>query len=164
MYSISIRHSPPPWPQVDELIRAELEDLTYAVDRIPRKNEKGDKKKKNKEKTAKGAKGDLTANRTIEELFEELVEQGIIRYSPKATLDDFIGDYSYSGAALDYAKKDPLPSLADVRRMVTEFAVLPLSSQTIHQQAPLTRYDARITGRGEVDRLADGDNDSISIK
>ncbi|GFO37038.1 Iq and aaa domain-containing protein 1 [Plakobranchus ocellatus] len=128
--------------EVDELIRAELENLTYAIDRQPRvdskKAKKKDKKKKDKQKQKKENK-DLTADKTIEELFESLVSQGIIQYSPKATLRDFLGDHCFSGAELDLAKKDPLPALADVRRMITAFAVLPLSSNSIHENAPLIR-------------------------
>ncbi|RUS72818.1 hypothetical protein EGW08_019411, partial [Elysia chlorotica] len=128
--------------QVDELIRQELEKLVYAIDRIAPKEPKASKKK-SKEKGKKGGKkkgkGDLTADRTVEELFRELLAQGIIRRCPVVSLDSFICEYSYSGGALDRALRDPMPSLADVKRMVMEFAVLPLSCQTLHQQASLTR-------------------------
>lgn len=125
--------------QVDELIRNELANLVYAVDRVPRKGAKADKKKNKKEKPEKKVKGDLTPDKTIEELFEELVTKGIIRYSPKAELSDFVGDFSYSATVLDQAKQDPLLSLGDVRRMVKEFAVLPLSYEPLHKNAPLIR-------------------------
>lgn len=41
-------------------------------------------------------------------------------------LSDYEGEYSYLGTTLRQANIEPMPSLSDVRRLVTEFGVLPL--------------------------------------
>lgn len=64
--------------------------------------------------------------RTIESLYEELVMQGIIVRSPQVRLADYEGEYSYLGTTLRQANIEPMPSLSDVRRLVTEFGILPL--------------------------------------
>lgn len=49
-----------------------------------KKGKKGKKGKKDK---------DLTADRTIESLYEELAHEGIIVKCPKVRLSEFLGDY-----------------------------------------------------------------------
>lgn len=65
-------------------------------------------------------------HRSIESLYEELVEQGIIKKVDEVKMRDYEGDYSYLGTTLRQANIEPMPSLSDVRRVVTEFGVLPL--------------------------------------
>ena len=65
-------------------------------------------------------------SRTMESLYEELVVQGIIVRSPQIRLADYEGEYSYLGTTLRQANIEPMPSLSDVRRLVTEFGILPL--------------------------------------
>lgn len=57
----------------------------------PRK--KKDKKKKGKKKKKK--KHDLTADRTIESLYEELKEVGIIEKYSNKPFDDFIAEFNF---------------------------------------------------------------------
>ncbi|KAL8567498.1 hypothetical protein ACOMHN_010089 [Nucella lapillus] len=167
--------------QVDELMRTELGNLKAAVDREKtKKGKKSGKKKKGKKggsKSGKKKKGkkekDLTPDRTIEDLYEELVIQGIIimtmedlyeelvtqgiifmtiedLYEELVTqgiivrtqplrLCDYEGEYSYLGSTLRQANIEPMPSLSDVRRLVTEFGILPMGSPAVHEQAPLTK-------------------------
>ncbi len=66
------------------------------------------------------------ARRTLESLFEELVTEGVIQRPQRVGLADFIGEYSYLGTTLRAANIEPMPSLSDVRRLITEFAILPL--------------------------------------
>ena len=66
------------------------------------------------------------SNRSIESLYEELVEQGIIKKVQNVKMSEFEGEYSYLGTTLRQANIEPMPSLSDVRRVVTEFGVLPL--------------------------------------
>ena len=68
----------------------------------------------------------LITYRTMESLYEELVMNGIIVRSPQIRLQDFEGEYSYLGTTLRQANIEPMPSLSDVRRLVTEFGILPL--------------------------------------
>uniref|UniRef100_A0A8W8LMD2 ATPase AAA-type core domain-containing protein n=1 Tax=Magallana gigas TaxID=29159 RepID=A0A8W8LMD2_MAGGI len=81
----------------------------------------------------------MTPDRTIESLYEELVKEGIIVRCPQIRLSEFEGEYSYLGTTLRQANIEPMPSLSDVRRLVTEFGILPLGSQAVHEQAPLTK-------------------------
>uniref|UniRef100_A0A8C4TDS3 IQ motif containing with AAA domain 1 n=1 Tax=Erpetoichthys calabaricus TaxID=27687 RepID=A0A8C4TDS3_ERPCA len=126
--------------QVDELMRQELKNLKLAVDR-----DKGKKKKKKKGK--KGKKGgkkkkkekDLTADRTIESLFEELIREGLLVRPPAVRLSDFIGEFSYLGTTLRQADVEPMPSLSDVRQLMALHGVLPLGSQAVHEKAPLLK-------------------------
>ncbi|XP_039272100.1 dynein regulatory complex protein 11-like isoform X2 [Styela clava] len=132
--------------QVDELMREELNNLKMALDRDKgKKGKKGKKsgkkkKKKGKKSGKKGKKGkkekDLTADRTIESLYEELVQQGILVRSPQIYLKDYIGDYSYLGTTLRQADIEPMPSLSDVRQLVALYGILPLGSQFVHQNMP----------------------------
>jgi len=64
--------------------------------------------------------------RTIESLYEELVSEGIIVRPPKVTLSDYVGEYSFLGTTLRQANIEPMPSLSDVRRLLTEYTILPL--------------------------------------
>ncbi|BFY97133.1 hypothetical protein BsWGS_00172 [Bradybaena similaris] len=139
--------------QVDELMRFELENMKVAIERAKRakegkKEKKGKKKKKGKKgkKGRKGKKGkDLTSDRGMDELYEELVENEIIIKSPHVRLAEFIGDYSYTGCITQKSGLNPLPSLADVRKLILEYTVLPLGSPEIHQMSPLNR-SVLITG------------------
>jgi len=54
------------------------------------------------------------------------VEQGVIKKVQNVKIGDFEGEYSYLGTTLRQANIEPMPSLSDVRRVVTEFGVLPL--------------------------------------
>ena len=64
--------------------------------------------------------------RTLDSLYEELVTEGIIQRTQKVTLQDFVGEFSFLGTTLRQANIEPMPSLSDVRRLVTEFVILPL--------------------------------------
>jgi len=83
-------------------------------------------------------------NRSIESLYEELVQQGIIVRCPKIHLSDYVGEYrydiqkyiscvlfncffSYLATTLRQNNIEPMPSLADVKRVITEHCILPLS-------------------------------------
>ena len=46
-------------------------------------------------------------------------------------MSDYVGEYSYLGTTLRQANIEPMPSLSDVRRVVTEFGVLPLGEYLI---------------------------------
>jgi len=137
--------------QVDELMRQELKNLKIAVDRDKQakkgkrgksgKGKKSGKKKKKSGKKSGKRKGkkkekDLTADRTIDSLYSELVHEGIIVRPNKVGISDYIGEYSYLGTTLRQANIEPMPSLSDVRRIITEFCILPLGSQAVHERAP----------------------------
>ena len=62
----------------------------------------------------------------MEDLYEELVMQGIIVRAPNVRMSEFEGEYSYLGTTLRQANIEPQPSLSDVRRIITEFGILPM--------------------------------------
>ncbi|XP_023577994.1 IQ and AAA domain-containing protein 1 isoform X2 [Octodon degus] len=131
--------------QVDELMRQELKNLKLAVNKekeLPVR----EGRKKGKQKGGKGKKGkkgkkdkDLTADRTIESLYKELVEKGLLIQALKVNLSDYIGEYSYLGTTLRHLAIEPMPSLLDVRQLITLYGILPLGSATVHEKAPLVK-------------------------
>uniref|UniRef100_UPI001658F179 dynein regulatory complex protein 11 n=1 Tax=Halichoerus grypus TaxID=9711 RepID=UPI001658F179 len=134
--------------QVDELMRQELKNLKLAVDRekeppVKAAKKKGGKKKKKGKKGKKGKRGkkdkDLTADRTIESLYKELVEEGLLIQALKVNLSDYIGEYSYLGTTLRQVSIEPMPSLLDVRQLIALYGILPLGSATVHEKAPLVK-------------------------
>ncbi|XP_069790497.1 dynein regulatory complex protein 11-like isoform X2 [Narcine bancroftii] len=127
--------------QVDELMRQELENLKMAVDRdknMKKKGKKGGKKKKSKKEKKKKGK-DLTANRTIDSLYEELVREGLLIKPENIQLSEFKGEYNYLGTTLRQTDIEPMPSLLDVKQLITLYGILPLGSQAVHEKAPLVK-------------------------
>lgn len=121
--------------QVDVIMREELDLLKIAVERDKGKKGKISKKRKRskKKQSKKGKKKkdkDLTPDRTTESLYEELVLNGIIRDYPKVQLNEFLGEISYTGMALKakVGGKEPNPGGGDVRRVITEYCILPMSN------------------------------------
>nr|XP_023688535.1 IQ and AAA domain-containing protein 1 [Paramormyrops kingsleyae] len=127
--------------QVDELMRQELAHWKLAVDKDKGGNTKGNTKKKKGPKNEKKKKKekDLTADRSIESLFHELVEQGLLKQSKAVRLEDYIGEYNYLGTTLRQTDIEPMPSLSDVRQVIALNAVLPLGCQVVHEKAPLVK-------------------------
>ncbi|XP_077159520.1 IQ and AAA domain-containing protein 1-like isoform X3 [Paroedura picta] len=129
-------------PQVDEMMREELQNLRLAVDLEGSKRDKPPKAQRSA-KQKKGKKGkkekDLTPDRTIDSLYEELVLQGIVVKSPKVPLSAYSGDFCYLGTTLRLAETEPIPSMLDVRQNIALYAILRLGSPTVHELAPLVR-------------------------
>ncbi|XP_074857538.1 dynein regulatory complex protein 11 isoform X2 [Carettochelys insculpta] len=131
--------------QVDELMRQELKNLKLAVDREKDKKQKkgkksGKKKKKGKKSGKKKKKEkDLTPDRTIDSLYKELVEEGLLIKPKTVKLSDYVGEYSYLGTTLRQADIEPMPSLTDVRQLIALYGILPLGSQAVHEKAPLVK-------------------------
>ncbi|XP_075773681.1 IQ and AAA domain-containing protein 1-like isoform X2 [Pelodiscus sinensis] len=126
--------------QVDELMREELQRLKLAVDREEGKSLKA--KKSSKPKGKKGGKKkekDLTPDRTLDSLYEELVLQGILKQAPHVQLADYTGDFCYLGSALRMAGIEPTPSVTDIRQNIALYAILRLGSPTLHELAPLVK-------------------------
>ncbi|XP_078084803.1 dynein regulatory complex protein 11-like [Mustelus asterias] len=124
--------------QVDELMRQELKNLKLTVDRDKSTKKKGGKKKKSKKGKKKKVK-DLTVNRTIDSLYEELIREGLLIRPRNVRLSDFIGEYNYLGTTLRQTDIEPMPSLLDVRQLIALYGILPLGSQAVHENAPLVK-------------------------
>ncbi|XP_027696911.1 IQ and AAA domain-containing protein 1-like [Vombatus ursinus] len=124
--------------QVDMLMRQELQALRLAVDKEEMRPVKVKAKVKKRVKGKKKDK-DLTPNRSVDSLYEELVEEGLIKKSEYVRLSDYIGDYLYLGSALKLGNREPMPSLFDLRQNVILYGVLRLGSAEIHTMAPHVR-------------------------
>ncbi|KAJ3192126.1 Dynein regulatory complex protein 11 [Irineochytrium annulatum] len=132
--------------EVFEILKEELKNLKLAVDRD--KNSKSRKGKKGKKgKSAKGKKGkkggkkgkkawgkkgkkgkkekDLTANRTMDSLMEELIQAGILQKYRPTNITDCKGEFDLLATS---NSKAPViePTLAEMRRVLTEYCILPL--------------------------------------
>ncbi|XP_070688696.1 dynein regulatory complex protein 11 [Pempheris klunzingeri] len=127
--------------QVDEQMRQELAEWKLAVDKDKGGKTKGNAKKKKGSKSGKRKKKekDLTSDRTLESLCRELVEQGLLKQANDVRLQDYLGDYSYLGTTLRQNDIEPMPSLSDVRQVLSLYAILPLGSQVVHEKAPLIK-------------------------
>uniref|UniRef100_A0AAY4E4H4 ATPase AAA-type core domain-containing protein n=1 Tax=Denticeps clupeoides TaxID=299321 RepID=A0AAY4E4H4_9TELE len=113
-----VRDSP-----VDEIMRQELKNLKLVVDR-----EKGRKKTKGK----KGNKKVTSKKQQCQSPHQHVpFFLGFCLYVP--------GEYSYLGTTLRQADIEPMPSLSDVRQLITLYGILPLGSQSVHERAPLIK-------------------------
>ncbi|KAJ3076108.1 Dynein regulatory complex protein 11 [Podochytrium sp. JEL0797] len=122
--------------EVFEVLKQELINLKLAVDRAKNgkkkgkkgKGKKGGKKGKGK-KDKKGKKGkkdkDLTANRTMESLVEELIQTGILQRPTEVKIGSIKGEYDLLAPTVS---KVPtiLPTIAELKRLITEYCILPI--------------------------------------
>ncbi|XP_062560237.1 IQ and AAA domain-containing protein 1-like isoform X2 [Armigeres subalbatus] len=126
-------------PIVDEVLRGERELLQKALCKDSKKKYKAAKPKKERRKRA-GKKGkkkkkeapDLTADRTVDSLFEELIDKNIIRAYKKRKIDDYIGDYNYGAfEKRNYLLEDPPAAMGEVRNIIKTwlFGMGPLDLQ-----------------------------------
>ncbi|KAF7270092.1 hypothetical protein GWI33_016918 [Rhynchophorus ferrugineus] len=131
--------------KADELMRLELEMLQEALAKD--KNKKYKKKKQKKKRGKKKGKKDLTADRLTEDLFQELVDNKIIRPYPAARLDDFKGDFSYKNTELRAMDFDPAAVLLDVRQAVTLNCIQPLGVETMKKPRSVLIVGPRQSGK-----------------
>lgn len=139
---------------VDDVMRIELDFLKEALEadkiRLKGKKGKGGKKKaaKNK-KNKKGKKGkkDPTGDKTIEDLFQELFNNGIIRTYEPTRLEDYKGDFSYNTWNLRKQNFDPPATLLDVRQAVVLNCILPLGVETMKRPRSVLLAGPRQSGK-----------------
>jgi len=125
--------------QVDFIMSEELKNLKLAVDNAkPNKIKKPKKQKRGKAKKAKQPK-DLTGDRTVESMYEELVQQGILVQNKNFPIKNYIGEYNYLATTLRQNDVEPQPSVHDVRQLITLYGILPLGSETVHENMPVTK-------------------------
>nr|XP_033186317.1 IQ and AAA domain-containing protein 1-like [Bombus vancouverensis nearcticus] len=126
---------------VDELMRLELQKLNAAL----KKDYAADKRKLDiptdkKRRARKNKKQKTPVNdETVEDNFKELVRANIIRDYTRTSLKDWIGDLSYQNYEAARELQDYKHRMGEIRQVVMEYCVLPLSSKEIHQVAPLIR-------------------------
>lgn len=69
--------------------------------------------------------------------FKELVRANIIKDYPLNSLNDWIGDRSYQNYEAILEFRNYKHRLGEVKQLVMEYCILPLSTKEIHQIAPL---------------------------
>ncbi|XP_066045406.1 dynein regulatory complex protein 11 [Chamaea fasciata] len=129
--------------QVDEVMQEKLLNIKKALDGETgpqgkaKKGEKGSKtpgKKKISE-----LERDLTPDRTIDSLYQELAEEGLLIEVEHVHLSDYIGYYNCLRSIPRETGAQPVPSIPEVRQLVALYGILPLGSQTVHENAPLVK-------------------------
>ncbi|KAL1501910.1 hypothetical protein ABEB36_007143 [Hypothenemus hampei] len=131
--------------QADELMRLELELLERALAKDKHKKYKKKKKKKKRKKKKKGKK-DITKDRMLEDLFQELINNGVIRQYPNARLDEFLGDFSYKNTELRALDFDPPAAILDVRQAITLNCIQPLGVETMKKPRSVLIVGPRQSG------------------
>ncbi|KAL2302617.1 hypothetical protein Nmel_010046, partial [Mimus melanotis] len=131
--------------QVDEVMQEKLLKVKEAVDGEtgPRgkkagKSDKGSKKAPGKKKISE-LERDLTPDRTIDSLYQELAEEGLLIQVNNVNLSDYIGYYDCLRNIFRETGAQPMPSIPEVRQLVALYGILPLGSQTVHENAPLVK-------------------------
>ncbi|XP_058459607.1 dynein regulatory complex protein 11 [Malaya genurostris] len=112
-------------PLVDEVLRGERELLQKALCKDTKKKYKQPKPKKQRKRKGKGKSKskkqlvDLTADRTIDSLYDELAEMDIIRTYKKRNINDYIGDYNYAAfERRNFLEQDPPAAMGEVRDII----------------------------------------------
>ncbi|NXB36804.1 DRC11 protein, partial [Eulacestoma nigropectus] len=134
--------------QVDEVMQEKLLKLKQAVDgetgashSKAAKGEKGKKRERHR-KPRKGGHENLMmslACRTIDSLYQELAEAGLLIKVKNVNLSDYVGYYDCLRNIPRQAGAQPMPSIPEVRQLVALYGILPLGSQTVHENAPLVK-------------------------
>ncbi|NXR57407.1 DRC11 protein, partial [Rhadina sibilatrix] len=136
--------------QVDEVMQEKLLNIKKALDGETglqgkaKGSEKGKKKKDQKktQKTQKRGNDNLMmslACRTVDSLYQELAEEGLLIKVQNVNLSDYIGYYDYLRNIPPETGAQPMPSIPEVRQLVTLYGILPLGSHTVHVNAPLVK-------------------------
>ncbi|KAJ1511431.1 Dynein regulatory complex protein 11, partial [Coelomomyces lativittatus] len=120
-----------------QLLKDELENLKLVMEKDSKKKKKdaGKKKKKEKKSTAKKGKKekDLTGGKPIEELVDELINAGLMQRPTKHYMHEYLGQYNF----LVKNKMNVEQSLLDIKRVITEYAILPLGLESVDDSVKL---------------------------
>lgn len=79
------------------------------------------------------------SDESVENNFKELVRANIIKDYPRTFLKDWIGDLSYQNYEAAREARNYNHRIGEIRQIVMDYCVLPLSSREIHQVAPSIR-------------------------
>lgn len=111
------------------------------------KKKKPKKKKKKKKKKKDKKKKDPTKHRLTEDLFQELVDNGIIHTYPKTYLSEYKGDFSYQNWEQRNLEFDPPAVLGDVRQAVTLNCILPLGVEKMNKPRSCLIAGPKLSGK-----------------
>ncbi|NXP38786.1 DRC11 protein, partial [Leiothrix lutea] len=132
--------------QVDEVMQEKLLNIKKALD--GETGPQGKAKKGEKVRAASWEHGEAVsipcpvmslACRTIDSLYQELAEEGLLIKVQHVHLSDYIGYHDCVRSTLRETGAQPLPSIPEVRQLVALYGILPLGSQTVHENAPLVK-------------------------
>ncbi|NXU39579.1 DRC11 protein, partial [Drymodes brunneopygia] len=118
--------------QVDEVMQEKLLKIKQALD-----GETGLGKAGKGEKVIAAVMS--LACRTIDSLYQELAEEGLLIKVKNVNLSDYTGYYDVLRNILRETGAQPMPSIPEVRQLVALYGILPLGSQTVHEKAPLVK-------------------------
>lgn len=76
-----------------------------------------------------------TGERTVEELYGELVLMGLVKPVNSVKMKDIIGDHNFQRAA----QRECIPTIPDIKNIVTLLLGLPLSSEFVHKATPILK-------------------------
>ncbi|NXO42939.1 DRC11 protein, partial [Locustella ochotensis] len=134
--------------QVDEVMQEKLLKIKKALDAETspqgkaKKEFRGKNKKKRHRKPRKRGHENLMmslACRTIDSLYQELAEERLLIQVKNVNLSDYIGYYDCLRSILRQTGAHPMPSIPEVRQLVSLYGILPLGSQIVHENAPLVK-------------------------
>ncbi|NXA93355.1 DRC11 protein, partial [Melanocharis versteri] len=133
--------------QVDEVMQEKLLKIKQALDGETGQGKAGKefREKKKRERHRKPRKGGCEnlmtslACRTVDSLYQELAEEGLLIKVKHVNLSDYIGYYDCLRNILRETGAQPMPSIPEVRQLVALYGILPLGSQTVHENAPLVK-------------------------
>ncbi|MCO5594040.1 hypothetical protein L7F22_048059 [Adiantum nelumboides] len=99
-------------------------------------------------KPAKKPPKDKSGQRSLESIFNELAENGIVQLCPDRSFQEFKGSdiVRTSNSEGSFVIEDP--SLAQVRQLVVKYCVLPLASDFVHKNAPYAKSVLIYGGEG----------------
>lgn len=127
--------------KVEEILKQELtrlrQQLDYIKEKPSKKKKGGQKKKKGKEKKVKCCNA-MNLVGHVEDIFPDLVKDGILKAVEPATLDDLLG--SFPLIPLPTADFVPPPTVWHIKQYLVEQIILPLAVTDIRQR---TRFPAR---------------------
>ncbi|NXM15994.1 DRC11 protein, partial [Ploceus nigricollis] len=132
--------------QVDEVMQEKLLRVKLAVDGETSPQGKAAKDKVRAARSRAGEQHNAKhtimmslACRTIDSLYQELAEEGLLIQVKNVNLSDYIGYYDCLRNILRETGAQPVPSIPEVRQLVALYGILPLGSQTVHENAPLVK-------------------------
>uniref|UniRef100_A0A182JGG6 ATPase AAA-type core domain-containing protein n=1 Tax=Anopheles atroparvus TaxID=41427 RepID=A0A182JGG6_ANOAO len=114
---------------VHELLKSERELLQIALCKDERGKYKPPKPKKPpRTKGKRAGKGkrkepiNVTADRTVESMFDELVERNVVKSYRPRTFEDFVGDFNYCAfERRNRLGQDPPPAMGEVRTILRSY-------------------------------------------
>ncbi|NWW78776.1 DRC11 protein, partial [Climacteris rufus] len=122
--------------QVDEVMQKKLLNLKLALD-----GESGSQSKDGRGEKVRAASWEMMslACRTIDSLYQELAEKGLLVKVRTVNLSDYMGYRDCLRNILRERGAQLLPTIPEVRQLVTLYGILPLGSPTVHENAPLVK-------------------------